>query len=582
MVEPSAELQTALEQARKTQESLDRQVFFLKTLFDTSTELAGLIQPGKILDTFLLMATGSLGIAAGLGGLVNTGTGQGHVIGRGTETSELHEVENNLPAICLAYFPEAVPTESKAGRIRMLTRESFGNYGLFPAWTNLLILWNLPADYAGFLALGEKISGLPLDEGDMDLLLNLTHVLTGALNHALSVLNIQQLNAELLSSNIELQGTLVELKRSRDELDRRIFHLRSLSDLNDELSPLFDFDKLLQSFLMTTMGSLGVGRGVVMVYDRESCSPHVAARGLDQSPHPDSEGCEALLYKAFESSEQKSFEPSSVCRISDASIFKYFGDEMDAELGFFFVMDASFMGVLALGPTIADDSYSPDEVDLIVTHISNLIVFLRNARAFKTIQSLNEDLSRRNEELSRTIAELTEARHRITILERARASLRSLLEKEAERMGRASGFDCVLILLLAMTVGVLFNIAAPQGIPLVQESMLRPAPAGIHPVEALKITEKNEAILVDARPKELFDQQHIRGAINVPLSLFDVVYMMKLSQLEPDQSIIVYGRTISRRYDDELAFRLKQRDHENVKVLKGGLDLWVAHGGPVE
>jgi rhodanese-related sulfurtransferase len=582
MGEPSEELQAALEQAGKAQEDLDRQVFFLKTLFDASTELAGLIQPGKILDSFLLTAMGALGIAPGLGGLLNTGTGQGHVIGRGMDTAELREAENNLPAICFGYFAEAAPAESQPPRIKVLTRESFGPYGLFPAWANILILWNLSADYGGFLALGEKISGRPLDEGDMDLLLNLTHVLTGALNHALSVLNIQQLNAELLTKNVELQGTLDALRSSRDELDRRIFHLGSLSDLNAELSPLFDFDRLLQSFLMTTMGSLGVGQGFVMVHDRESRSPHIATRGMVRSPHLDGDQCEALLYKAFEASEEKSFEPSSVCRVSDPSVFRGVGVTMDAQLGFFFVMDASFMGVVALGPTITSGSFSPDEVDLLTTHISNFIVFLRNARAFQTIQTLNEDLSRRNEELSRTIAELTEARHRITILERARARLRSLVQKEAERMGRASGFDCVLILLLATAVGVLFNFAAPQGISLVQESVLRPAVAGITPGAARRVMEKDGAILIDARPRELYDRQHIQGALNVPLSLFDVVYMMKLSQLDPARPVIVYGRTISRRYDDELAFRLKQRDHEDVKVLHGGLDGWGTQGVQAE
>ena len=86
--------------------------------------------------------------------------------------------------------------------------------------------------------------------------------------------------------------------------------------------------------------------------------------------------------------------------------------------------------------------------------------------------------------------------------------------------------------------------------------------------------DEGRAVLVDARPQELFVQKHIKGAINVPSALFDIVHMMKLGNLEDEELIIVYGRTISKRYDEEVAHRLRQRDHENVKVLAGGLRAW--------
>jgi rhodanese-related sulfurtransferase len=89
-------------------------------------------------------------------------------------------------------------------------------------------------------------------------------------------------------------------------------------------------------------------------------------------------------------------------------------------------------------------------------------------------------------------------------------------------------------------------------------------------------------VLVDARPKELFDQKHIPNAINVPLALFDIMHMMKLNNLDPETPLIVYGSNISRRYDEELAFRLKQRDHDHVVVLAGGLGGWEAQGYPVQ
>jgi len=41
--------------------------------------------------------------------------------------------------------------------------------------------------------------------------------------------------------------------------------------------------------------------------------------------------------------------------------------------------------------------------------------------------------------------------------------------------------------------------------------------------------------------------------------------------------VLIYGRTVSKRYDDEVARRLLQR-HDQVKVLEGGLAAWEEKG----
>jgi rhodanese-related sulfurtransferase len=380
----------------------------------------------------------------------------------------------------------------------------------------------------------------------------------------------------------DLQNALEQACKTQEELDRRIFHLKSLSDLNFELSPRFDMDGLLQAFIMTVMGSLGVRQGLVLVFDRETRLPKFVTRGLEREPTLDGDACEKLLYRAFDTLPNKSLTPMSVNRTTDLAFFGQAGINLDAALGLFFLLDQSFMGVIALGPTIKGHALSPEEVELLVTQTSSFMVFLKNARAFQTIRALNADLTARNEELRQTIEELTEARDTITLLEKARGHLRSLIQREAERVGRASGLDFVLILLLAVSVGVLFNFANPQGIPLVQESALRPQSTSVSPREARRLIDETKAVVVDARPKELYDQRHIKGAVNVPLALFDIMHMMKLNNLDPETPVVVYGRNISRRYDEELAFRLKQRDHDHVMVLSGGLSDWEDQGYPVQ
>jgi hypothetical protein len=53
----------------------------------------------------------------------------------------------------------------------------------------------------------------------------------------------------------------------------------------------------------------------------------------------------------------------------------------------------------------------------------------------------------------------------------------------------------------------------------------------------------------------------------LPLALFDFVYMMRFSQIDPQQPMVVYGRNISRHYDEEIAYQLKQRGHSTIYVL---------------
>jgi rhodanese-related sulfurtransferase len=50
--------------------------------------------------------------------------------------------------------------------------------------------------------------------------------------------------------------------------------------------------------------------------------------------------------------------------------------------------------------------------------------------------------------------------------------------------------------------------------------------------------------------------------------------------LQPEQVVLVYGRTVSRRYDEEVARRVLQR-HDLVSLIEGGIDAWQAKGYPV-
>ena len=95
---------------------------------------------------------------------------------------------------------------------------------------------------------------------------------------------------------------------------------------------------------------------------------------------------------------------------------------------------------------------------------------------------------------------------------------------------------------------------------------------------ALALVADEDALLVDARPREFFERETAPGAVNVPAQLFDLVYMMQLASEDPERPIVVFGRSVSRRYDLMVARRFLGRDHERVYIVTDVLprDL---HGG---
>jgi 3-mercaptopyruvate sulfurtransferase SseA len=57
---------------------------------------------------------------------------------------------------------------------------------------------------------------------------------------------------------------------------------------------------------------------------------------------------------------------------------------------------------------------------------------------------------------------------------------------------------------------------------------------------------------------------------------------MTFTKESKEKKIVVYGGTISKPYDLELANKLLLRGYENISILDGGLAAWEAKGYPVE
>jgi rhodanese-related sulfurtransferase len=147
---------------------------------------------------------------------------------------------------------------------------------------------------------------------------------------------------------------------------------------------------------------------------------------------------------------------------------------------------------------------------------------------------------------------------------------------------RLKWLDFVLIISLSVLCALAFNKSNPKSIPLFPKSFSDEAVSFVNSPAALKKQEERKALLVDAMPSNFYEQEHIAGAVSLPLAIFDFMYDLILGQTDKSKEIIVYGRTISKRYDEEVASKLVARGHKNVKILEGGLRAWKKNGFPVE
>ena len=149
------------------------------------------------------------------------------------------------------------------------------------------------------------------------------------------------------------------------------------------------------------------------------------------------------------------------------------------------------------------------------------------------------------------------------------------LEKEVVhqvKLRQISWFDYALMIGLSIILGVIFNLYNDNKIPLIYGWGEKDNIPVISLQKAQEEYRKKQAIFIDARKSAFYSQEHIKGSLNLPQVLFDLMFPMFQFTLEQtpgdkDKTLIVYGGTFSRRFDIELARLLQQKGIKNLTVL---------------
>ena len=378
-------------------------LFHLKSLCRVSRELFEAQETDAMLANFLQAICEMMEIsAAGVVLYDKQSRSPVSSIARGLDTSEQTAVDR----ACHEFFC-ANSIENRNGAFFQ------PNPGSFPKSVAALIQFRVDAEVGGVLVLKPNSdSKKGYRDREVDLLLTLTHHLSVALRNARFLQQVDRLNRDLQRKNLDLENAF-------NELDRRVYHLKTLNDISRDIFSTVEFETVLNHFLLMIMGNFGVMQGLAMIVGNNvEDLKYFKVMGYEEDDAAFlQKGAKEILGACMRSIDPErwsvvenppALSPQRICGIP------------------FRVMEDCH-GFIGLGPKLIGDPFTEDDRELMMTLVNSLVVSLTNARSFENIRDLNRDLQDKNRQLEATLAELTAALRKVELLESIKTNLSKFL-----------------------------------------------------------------------------------------------------------------------------------------------------------
>lgn len=560
-----------------------RRNFYRQSISEARLEFYQMDSAQRIVEASLLTAIGTLGITCGFSSITQSGTSKTKLASRGLDAESERCIEKNLKTFSLRYFPLLQPSTARLFSVDtcLIPEDPAEEEVLNRTGIRVLIRWQGGKEISGFIGLGTKIISDTYADDEINFLLNLTDNMIHAQELLAARRSRQELKQALGREKERSSDLLSERDAAKKDLDHTRFQLSGFNDIFNELSGLKETGEVIDSFLLVLLGIFSASGGYVFYLDQVSEMARLTCRGPGL---PD--GTTLLpararkgIGTAFASIRALQLAPmqASLLSAQQMDCFKPFLPE--TALGLIFKVDDTAMGVIGLTERLTQTSYGGNERKLFFAFAKNFLVFLKNSKSFETIQKLHGEQEKKNRELEKTINALSDSRQAFTHLEKASERIKIAISSTILQSKKVSLLDMSLILLAGIVLGLVYNLASPNGIHVIPKTLLRPSVVHVGTEQARQLFETQKTLLVDARPTEFFNQSRIDGALNLPPPLFDFIYMMQFGQVDVNRPILVYGRNISRRYDEETAFLLSERGHKTVMIFTGGVEEWEKTGG---
>ena len=218
---------------------------------------------------------------------------------------------------------------------------------------------------------------------------------------------------EILNQNLQRKN--LDLENAFEELDRRVYHLKTLNDISRDIFSTVEFDAIINHFLLMIMGNFGVMQGfaMMMTMDSDEISFFKAMGYEEEEMVSLKNGAKQIVLQKSRDDEMDGqsiqvnpgeLEPHDICGLS------------------FQVTDTCY-GFMGLGAKIIGEAFSEDDKELMMTLANSLVVSLKNALSFESIKQLNLDLQEKNTQLKKTLKELKAALRKVELLESIKTNL---------------------------------------------------------------------------------------------------------------------------------------------------------------
>jgi class 3 adenylate cyclase len=212
----------------------------------------------------------------------------------------------------------------------------------------------------------------------------------------------------------------------QSELDRRVFHLKTLYDVSKDLFGSVEPETILKNGLLMAMGNFGVAEGLAVLVDPATATLlQIVSMGFQ-------EGDAALLLEKLSAVEAAGEQGKWTS--AAATVLPQEGPLAGVGLVVPFEVETDCAGLLALGKKLIEQDYSDNDRELIDTLANNLAVALKNARSFAEIKALNVELEAKNQELEKTLSDLRAALRKVEILESIKCNLSKFVPANVTRL----------------------------------------------------------------------------------------------------------------------------------------------------
>jgi C4-dicarboxylate-specific signal transduction histidine kinase len=191
-----------------------------------------------------------------------------------------------------------------------------------------------------------------------------------------------------------LEARLDELSRANRRLKRKIFDLYTIFEISRNFSAVLDYKTLLDSFIFTCLGQVGVLRGALFLKDGMDAREFRLAKakgsgtlpGPEEAFHDDTRLIHYLSRLNRPVYIADLFQDLTTER--EMAVLKHFPGGMIVPL----IYKTRLAGLFLLADKIAESAFTQDEIEFISALGNQISVAIENARLYEAEKSANEQL----------------------------------------------------------------------------------------------------------------------------------------------------------------------------------------------